>query len=208
MIRSWVTTPSHFRAIVRIKQPAVEPVSLLQMKHHLGIEPEMADDDEYLLGLLAAARILVEERLGMTTVATQWRAKLHDVYGCGCVGIEVPYPPMLYDRFDRPVEITWKTNDGTLETMDPVDIEVDDEEFPGRIRLRKGIHGSCCQSLATIKWWAGYEEADSVPRPIRTAIQRIVAGMYGNRGDTAEAVYEKDAGVASMLAACSYNGRH
>lgn len=207
MVRAWVTTPSHFRAIVRVKQPAVEPVSLVEIKHHLGIEPEMADDDDYLLGLISSARILVEERISQTLVATQWRAKLHHVYGCGCVGIEVPYPPLLFDEFDYPIEITWKTNDGTLETMDPADIEPDVEEFPGRIRLRKGIRSECCHSLATIKWWAGYEDPAAVPRPIRTAITRIVAGMYGNRGDTAEAVYEKDAGVASMLAACSYNGR-
>lgn len=207
MIRSWVTTPSHFRSIVRVKQPANEPVSLSEIKHHLGIDAEMADDDEYLMGLVAAARILVEERLAITTTLTRWRAKLHNVYGCGCVGIEVPYPPMVYARFDLPVEITWKDQQGIGQAMDPDDIEVDTEEIPGRLKLRRGFTSSCCQSLATITWWAGYESAEAVPRPIRAAIARIVAGMYGNRGDTAEAVYEKDAGVSSMLAACSYNGR-
>jgi hypothetical protein len=45
------------------------------------------------------------------------------------------------------------------------------------------------------------------PAPIRAALKRIVAGMYGARGDTAEAIYDRDPGVASLLACVSHTGR-
>jgi uncharacterized phiE125 gp8 family phage protein len=192
---------------VRVTQPTVEAVSLSEVKHHLGIDASVADDDEYLGGLIAAARILVEERLNQTLVATQWRARMINVSSCSCRGVELPYPPVLFDEDDRPVEVKFKNRDGDTDFVDAKDIEVDDEEFPGRLHVRQSISDACCEAKATVTWWAGRETPEEVPAPIRAALKRIVAGMYGARGDTAEAIYDRDPGVASLLACVSHTGR-
>ena len=202
-----ITTPTPFRSIVRVTQPTVEPVSLSEVKHHLGIDASVADDDEYLGGLIAAARILVEERLGQTLVATRWRARMTNVSSCRCHGVELPYPPVLFDQADYPVEVYWKEPDGTTGYAEDDEVMVDHEEFPGRLYVRAKITGACCESTATVLWWAGYRTPQEVPQPIRAAIKRIVAGMYGARGDTAEAIYDRDPGVASLLGVVSHSGR-
>lgn len=204
---SLITTPTPFRSIVRVVQPPVEPVSLSEAKHHLGITPDVADDDEYILALISAARMLVEERLSMTLTATRWRAKLVGWSSCACRGVELPYPPVLVDDTEFPIEVKYEDQDGNKQTVDVAEISVDDEEIPGRLHVSHTVTGACCEPKVTVFWWAGVRTAAEVPRPARVAILRIVAGMYANRGESAEAIYHNDAGVASLLGACSWSGR-
>lgn len=208
----WITTPSPFRSITRIVQPALEPVSLYEVKAHLGIVPEVSEDDDLLMGLIASARIMVEERLYQTTTATKWRAKVTNRSLCGCQGMELPYPPVLIAQDEYtpyPVEVWWKGGDGNLHTVDPDAIEVDDEEIPGRIWIRETISGPCCESVATITWWAGVPNPADVRSPIRTAIKRLVGQCYSTRGDTPEAImFRGDPAVEAMLASCSISGRY
>jgi hypothetical protein len=62
--------------------------------------------------------------------------------------------------------------------------------------------------VATVTWWAGVVNPSDVPSPIRTAILRMVARMFGDRGDTAEDVLTNDAAVSHLLATCSWAGRY
>lgn len=202
-----VTTPTPFRSVTRIVQPMVEPVSLGEIKAHLRIEPDVADDDEFLMGALAAARIVVEERLGMTLTATRWRAKLGEWSSCGCHGMELPYPPLLVEPNRFPLSVTWKDSAGVTHVVDPDNLACDAEEIPGRLLIRETIYGACCERNATVKWWAGVVNPSDVPANIRAAIKRIAGQLYTNRGDTAEAVMARDEGVDSLLAASSINGR-
>jgi uncharacterized phiE125 gp8 family phage protein len=206
---SWITTPSPFRSITRVVQPAVEPVSLFDVKAYLGIVPEVAEDDDLLMGLIAAARIIVEERLHQTTTATRWRAKLAGWHSCACSGLELPYPPVLWHPDDFPVEVRWKDRDGNVNTLPPESIEIDAEEIPGRIHIRESISNGCCESVATIEWWAGVQNPTDVRSPIRTAIKRLVGQCYTTRGDTPESVmYRGDSAIDAMLASCSTAGRY
>ena len=202
-----ITNATGFRSIRRITQPQVEPVSVAEVKTHLGIAPEVADHDAYLLGLIGSARIAAESRLNMTLMATQWQAVRAGYWYCGCVGQEMPYPPLLVDQ-DHPVRIQWKDRDGSVNFVDDADIETDTDEFPGRLRvLTSTVGGSCCESVVTVQWWAGVTNPSDVPSPIRTAILRMVARMFGDRGDTADDVLTNDQAVSHLLAACSWSGR-
>jgi len=205
---AWITTPTPFRSITRVVHPEVEPVSLFEVKHHLGIMPEVADDDDFLTGLLQTARIMVEERLHQTTTATRWRAKVAGWHTCACRGLELPYPPVLFHPNEFPVEIRWKDRDGVWNTVPDDAIEIDDEEIPGRIHIRETISDACCEAQATILWWAGHTKPSDVRSPIRTAIKRIVGQCYTSRGDTPETIIRDDPAVAAMLAACSISGRY
>lgn len=78
-----------FTNVAQVTPPAVEPVSLARVKHHLGIPAEMAEDDTYLMSLISAARRLAEVRTGRAIMASKWRAGLSQatyVGRCGCAG--------------------------------------------------------------------------------------------------------------------------
>ena len=208
MTRGLITTPIPFRSIVRVTQPEVEPVSLFEVKQHLGIMPEVADDDDFLMGLIASARIVVEERLYQTTMATQWRAKAFRWSSCSCRGIELPYPPVLWDDGEHAIQVRWTDADGNWQVADPANVVVDYEEIPGRLHIKQSIYDACCESTATVTWWAGYRRPQDVPAPIRTAIKRIVGACYSARGDTPEGILRRDPAVDSLLASCSISGRY
>jgi uncharacterized phiE125 gp8 family phage protein len=178
------------------------------MKVHLGISPDVAEHDAYLLGLIASARIAAEARLNMTLVATQWQAVRAGWWYCSCQGVEMPYPPLLVDE-NHPIEVRYKDRSGDVQFVNAEDITADVDEFPGRMKVLAQIaSGGCCESVATVTWWAGVVNPRDVPSPIRTAITRMVARMFGNRGDTAEDVLTNDAAVSHLLATCSWAGRY
>jgi uncharacterized phiE125 gp8 family phage protein len=202
-----LTNASGFRSIRRIRQPAVEPVSVGEVKTHLGISPDVAEHDAYLAGLISAARIAAESRLNMTLVETQWQAVRAGWWYCSCEGVEMPYPPLLVDQ-DHPIEVRYRDRQGAVAFVDDDKIVADADEFPGRLRVLQSMVGGCCESVATVTWWAGVVNPSDVPSPIRTAILRMVARMFGNRGDTADDVLTNDAAVSHLLAACSWGGRY
>jgi uncharacterized phiE125 gp8 family phage protein len=202
-----LTTPSPFRAIRRISQPAIEPVSLAQIKEHLSIVPEQVEDDAYLMALVSAARIVCEERLHMTFTATRWQAIASRFGQCACSGVEMPYPPFLVD-VDHPVEVTYTDTDGTDYVVNDADIRTNTVEFPGRLQVTQTISNQCCETAAVVRWWGGVVRASDVPSPIRTAIRRLVGRMYSDRGDDADRALEQDPATEQLLAACSWIGRY
>ena len=202
-----ITNPTGFRSIRRVTQPAVEPVSVAEAKVQLGISPDVAEHDAYLMGLIASARIAAESRLNMTLMATRWQAVRAGWWYCSCEGVEMPYPPLLVDE-DHPITVKWKDRDGIVNEVNDTDIVADLDEFPGRVRVLSSISNGCCESVATVTWWAGVVNPSDVPSPIRTAILRMVSRMFGDRGDTAEDVLTNDQAVSHLLATCSWSGRY
>ena len=203
-----VTQPSAFSSIVRIKQPTVEPVSLFEAKDHLRIAPDVADDDGLIMGLISAARMTLEERLERTFVATQWRAKFCGLSSCWCRGVDIPYPPVLYDRFGgRNVEIYWDDEDGR-QLYNPDAIRVDAEAFPGRVAIGETLAGPCCESVGTITWWGGVEKACDVPEPIKVAIKMLVDHWYSHRSAvTDQALAEVPMAVDKLVATMAWKGQ-
>jgi uncharacterized phiE125 gp8 family phage protein len=201
-----LTTPSPFRAVRRIVQPVVEPVSLSEIKQHLSILPEQVEDDAYLMALVASARIVCEERLHMTLTATRWRGIASRFGACACSGVEMPYPPFLVD-YEHPVEVTYTDADGVDHTVDEADIRTNTVEFPGRLQVRRTIANQCCETAAVVTWWGGVLRPNEVPSPIRTAIRRLVGRMYSDRGDDAERALQQDPATDQLLASCSWAGR-
>ena len=194
-----------FRAIRRIRQPDVEPVSLAEVKDALGIAPEVADDDAYLTGLIAAARIQAEEMINGTLTLTRWQAVAVRLGSCGCSCVEMPYPPFFVDD-THPVEVTYTTADGVSRVVDQSEIRVNVIELPGRLQVRTPVYSGCCDSSAVVRWWAGVEKATDVPSPARTAIMRMVAGLYASRGDDPAAFIRDDPATKGLLASIAWCG--
>jgi hypothetical protein len=192
------------RSVAIVTPPRVEPVALTDAKEHLRILPENAEDDVYIQGLISAGRRIVEARLGIAMVATQYRARVCGHVGCSCScgcndrGIELPFPPLLVDE-DHPLTVT--TDDGLV---DPDHYEIDADSKPAKVVPRKGWRGG-----AEIIYWAGMRPGETQPATLKAAVLLLVGHLYKNR----EAV-TTDGGALIMplafdalVAAESWSGR-
>jgi len=177
-----VPSPRHPISVVRVTLPSVEPVSLAEAKAQLRILADFTDDDVHVQGLIAAARRLVEQRLGQPLMATQFRATFPDPldllsnrhesnwWGWSDT-LELPYAPLLVD-VSHPVVVT---SGGTI--LDAAAYTVDADSRPGRIRLANP--GQNAQLIVT--YWAGSATTDGVQPTIKAAIKLLVGHWWLHR---------------------------
>ncbi|WP_445501830.1 head-tail connector protein [Microvirga sp. G4-2] len=157
--------------------PAVEPVTLPEMKAYLRVDDETEDD--LISGLIRAARLMVESASRRILIEQRWRV----VMDRWPIGGKVPLPisPLLavdgikvFDAAGIPIEVPA----GSIEVdpaSDPPWILITNAPEPGK--PRNGIE---------IALHAGYGASpDAVPAPLKLAIRILVAHWYENRGDVA-----------------------
>lgn len=172
--------------------PVVEPVTLDQAKAHLKVDT--GDDDALIGALIAAARARAEWHTGRAFLAQGWTLWLDD-WPCDGVA-EIPLPPL-----QAVSAVTLYGRDDGANVLDAAVYQVDAASQPGRIALKPGA-GAFTDlrgiNAIAIAFNAGYgDSADTVPAPIVQAILRILARLYGNRGDEAFAL---DAVTQALLA--------
>lgn len=159
---------------ILITPPAVEPLSLAEMKAWLRVEGEA--EDEIVGALIASARLVVENLTRRLLVFQTWRLVLDEWPG---QGVTLPFSPV------RSVIVRTFDASGVATAADPQEYRLDDVggtvklNFPGGApqpgRLRAGIE---------IDVEAGFAaDADGVPAPLRQAMRILVARWYENRGD-------------------------
>jgi uncharacterized phiE125 gp8 family phage protein len=162
---------------ILVEGPAVEPVSLADMKAHLRVDDDA--EDALIEGLVKAARLMVEAASRRLLIEQRWRVHLdrwpengtlllplsplitvEGITIADASGAEVPIPP---ERIDADL------------LSDPPRIAASDPPVP---RLpRNGI-------AVTLR--AGYgASSEDVPATLRLAVKIIVARWYENRGDIA-----------------------
>jgi hypothetical protein len=205
-----VPSPRHPVSTVPITQPTIEPVSLTEAKSQLRILPDFNDDDALVMALVATGRRLVERRLGITLMATQFRATFADPldllsnrhesnwWGWSDT-LELYYGPMLVDG-SHPVAVTA----GGV-TLSPSTYTVDADSRPGRIRLADP--GNNSQIMVT--YWAGQATPATVPPTLKSAILLMVGHLWVNReAVVTDSKYSTDLslGVEMLLAAESTTG--
>ena len=195
-----------FSSIRRATQPDFEPLSLSEVKSHLRIMQDMKDDDQYLMGLIAAARIYFENRVGQTTTLVQWRAKTKGWNSCSCVGQELPYPPLYVDD-DHPVTLSYEDDAGNTVVVSDMDIKYDQTNYPGTVNYTGPSPG--CDTTMTIEWWAGVDAPMKISQLWKSCMLVLIGHWYENRS----AVSTEGGGVEvpmsfdMMAAGCSYDGR-
>lgn len=143
--------------------PTVEPVSLAEVKQHLRLMPDQTEDDLYLVAQMAAARRLIERRLGVALVATQFRSK----WDAGAVVLPL-VGPVLVDG-DHPLALTV---DGVALTSSDFELDADTSE----IELDTAATG---EVVAT--YWAGVAPGQPIAPQLRAAILIYVGHLYANR---------------------------
>jgi uncharacterized phiE125 gp8 family phage protein len=189
------------RSLVVATHPTVEPVSLADAKAQLSLLPEQTDDDGLIVGLIAAARRLVERRMGLALAPQQLRAK-YEPDGASPTAVELPVAPVLTgSTYHVAVDVGGVAVSSATYTVDA-------DSKPGVIRFSTAPSVPEA-SVLTVTYWAGPDAR--IPPQLRAAILMIVAHLYANR----EAVVSTGAqpvivpmAVETLLASESINGRY
>ena len=193
------------RSMVVATQPTVEPVSLAEAKAQLSLLPEQMDDDELIVGHLAAARRLVERRLGVALAPQQLRARwepsedgwLRAADGAGPRMLRLPRVPVLTGGA-YPVAVDL---DGVAVSSSTYAVDADE----GTIRFSTSPNVLPAGTL-TVTYWAG--PAGRIAPQLRSAILLIVAHLYAYReAASADKLYEVPMAVETLLASESVSGR-
>lgn len=178
---------------IRVLQwPVVEPVSLTEAKAQCGMMPDQAEHDRFLLDKIAAARRLIERRLSITLVATQYRA----TWQAGGSVLHLPAPPVLISA-TYPITVTV---DGVA--LAAADYEVDEDAFPATLTL-----DTATTEKVVVTYWGGVPPGGTIEPTVRSALLAYVNHQFENRGVlNTEGGGELPQAFETLLAASSWNG--
>lgn len=157
--------------------PDNEPLTLAEIKTHCRVDD--TDDDDYLFGLIIAARRYAEEYTRRAFIRQTWRMKLQTFDNV----IEIPKPPLLsIDSF------TYLDTNGNDQAVAASIYYVDTDSIPGAIRLSYGQawpEHRRQQDAITITYQAGYGDVPSdVPAELRHGVKLLVAHWYEQREES------------------------
>lgn len=180
----------------RTVEPAVEPVSLAEVKAHLRVDH--ADDDAYIGALVSAARQACERFTGRSLVTQTWRMFLDDWPGArgepwwngarlGAIS-EVQNPGDTVPLPKGPIQSvsqvrTFNDADTAFVTASTVYYVATGDR--GRLVLRNGQSWPSAERTADaveITYLAGYGDSwNDVPFQLRHGINIFVADLYEQR---------------------------
>jgi hypothetical protein len=186
-------------ALKLVTPPASEPITLLDAKSWLHLDPDFTDDDAIVTGLIQAARERVEDYTGRSLVQQQWRFSLdwfpsyhpHDTapahsggyYGVGtwwwdtqC--IYLPRAPLIsVDSFK------YQAVDGTTQTLPTSGYILDSDSEPARILPAYNAYWPTALQVPNaiqITYTAGYQ---NIPQTFLLAMRLAITAWYENPSD-------------------------
>lgn len=186
-----------YRSLKRLTQPASEPVSLADAKLHCRVD--ITADDALIEGYIRTARELCEDYVERAFVTQQLVVKIDQ----WPTEIELPRPPMSNAGTTTAVIVTYTLSDtGATATLPTSVYRVDRDSTPGVVR---NLYGGTWpgnrddQNSISVTWWAGYDDASSIPQRVKNAILMTVLALYEGRGDA-----QLPAGAKSLLDSISW----
>jgi uncharacterized phiE125 gp8 family phage protein len=175
-----------------ITAPALEPVTLEEVKAHLRLDGE--DDDAWLTQAIASARRQVESVTRRVLIEQEWRLWL-DAWPDDGV-LRIPVVPLI--AVDA---VTVYDAGGEPHVVDPETYAVDKASAPARLRFETPPAPGQALNGIEIDLTAGYgDERGDVPSPLRHAILILVAHWYEYRGLAEAAEATTPAGFAALVA--------
>lgn len=181
--------------------PAVEPVTLTELKTHLRIVG--TDEDTYLTQLIIDARQELEDTTGLAFITQNWiltldrwprsnerwwdgvrQGAIGDIYGdVQPVSLELPRYPLI--SVDVVTVYDEDSNDTVVTIANTFDVDV--SFLRGRLTLQRGATWPVAlraNDAIVINYTSGYgASAANVPAPLKRAIRNMAAYMYEHRGD-------------------------
>ena len=189
-----------YRSLKATSTPVVEPVTLAEAKAHRRVDT--VNDDDYLVGLIRAAREYCEAYMDETLLPTQYVMKF-DTFPPET--IELPRPPMLATGTATAVTITYTTGDtGATATLATTEYRVDRDSVPGTIRPPYNqswpTHLKDYNAIS-VTWWAGRQDITAVSQRVKSAMLMLVGFWYEYRGAVLTGTISKEIefGVKALL---------
>jgi uncharacterized phiE125 gp8 family phage protein len=188
-----------YRSLIRVSNPAVEPVSVRDFKIQCRIDTE--DEDDLLVVLLGAAREWAEQYTASTFIHTQWQMKLDGFPA----EIRLPRPPMAIANGFTGVSIVYTpSTSGSTTTLSAGEYRIDNFSRPGTLRPNYGQSWPAYltdENSVTVTWWAGYgADATKVPHAAQIGMMMIAAHLWKYREQsTTDALKEVPMGARNML---------
>lgn len=160
-----------------ITPPAVEPVSLEEVKAHLRIADD--DSDTLLPIYIAAARQWIDGNdgwLGRALVSQTWELTLDEF---PTSEIRLPLPPV-----QSVTSVKYDDGDGIEQAIDSADYYLDTTGGVGWVVPLANVSWPATLAgvnTVRVRFVAGYATAADVPAPIRAAILLMVGHLFANR---------------------------
>lgn len=183
-------------SLIQTAAPAVEPISLAEVKAQLRVDGTA--EDAFIASLIVTSRLQIEAALGLALIAQEWRWTLDD--WPRETSMSMPLRPI---SAIQSVEV--KRVAGLTETISSSLYHLDGSANPARLVLAATAlpkPGVPAEGIA-IRFTAGFGSTPGdTPAPIRHALMLLVAHWFENRdpvatGAGAMAIPET---VASLLA--------
>lgn len=170
-----------------ITAPALEPITLEQAKAHLRVE---VNDDDLLIGsLITAAREAAEHETQRALMPQTWDLTL-TAFPAGA--IRLPKPPMA-----SITSIQYIDADGALQTMAEADYLLSQHSEAAEISPVYGADWPTAREqpgAVTVRYVAGYPDADSVPAQIKAWMLLRIGALYENRESVVNGTISQDLG--------------
>lgn len=169
---------TNFRSLRKVVQPTVWPVTLTDVKRHCRVDVE--DDDDYIMGLIAAASTWAEDQTDRTLATTTWEAAYDDFPTWEIV---LPRPPAQ----PQSVQVTYlsvETNQDVTITSSAGDFRFDAYSIPARIYPNyTGVWPAARgdENSVRVRWVAGFGGPSEVPADIKHLIIMLAGHWYESR---------------------------
>lgn len=163
-------------SLVPIAQPTTEPISIEELKDHLRVD---GNDEEMLVAsLIAAARVHLEQRLGLAFITQSWTSLLDRWPDSGCVSL--PIQPL--QNVDA---IRLLGADDVAEIVDPANYVFDRGQQSARIAPRRGHAWPTPNRVIggiEIDFTSGFGSMpNDVPEPLRQAVRLLASHWFERR---------------------------
>jgi uncharacterized phiE125 gp8 family phage protein len=160
---------------IALAGPAVEPISLADMKLYLRLDGDAEDD--LVAALIAAGRLTVERKTRLCLLHQSWRVRLAAWPGSRAVAL--PLAPVISVDAVRLV-----APGGGAELVGADLCRLDAAGDPARLLLDAAVPEPAAGGAAEIDLLCGFGAGPSaVPEPLLLAIRRMAAHWFEHRGD-------------------------
>lgn len=157
--------------------PEDEPLTLEEAKAHLRVEH--SDEDSYIGALISVARQVAEEFTRRVFVTQTWELRLDRFPDSSECPIYVSLPPL-----QSVTSISYLDTEGVTQVWSALEYIVDSKSEPARITPAYGKTWPTVRnqiSPITIRYEAGYGDAEDVPQAIKQAMYLIIGHLYERR---------------------------
>ena len=157
--------------------PAIEPITLTEVKEHLRIDSSNTSEDDYIDTLIEASTIYYQSKSWRQLITATYKQYLDNF---PATKLELRKPPL-----QSVTSIKYQDTNGVEQTLSSSVYQVDSKSDVGRIVLADGESFPDTDEVVnavTIEYKAGYGDAASdVPSLIKSSIKLIVAHLFENR---------------------------